>query len=118
MSSAMWRRFLMIALMVPLLLAGVGCGGSKQRKLAPDISFSVNLIEVPEDWPIEKKDWPKDPKQALQQQQVYEKYGKPDYFRILWRKDGRIITQGELTQRMSDKTRDKKKFVKNQGLEF
>jgi len=93
---------LLKAAVVVLALAGAmgmaaGCGGTpKARKIAPDPRFSINLVEVPADWPDERIDWPRDNATlAAQQQAVYEQYGKPDYFRLLWKRDGRMMTNTE-----------------------
>ncbi|CAN5246088.1 hypothetical protein BH09SUM1_BH09SUM1_10450 [soil metagenome] len=103
------NRVLMFAFCA--LLAGVtACGGSKpkSRKLAPDPTFSLNVIEVPADWPDEKRDWPVDPVTSAQQQAVYEQNGKPDFFRILWNRDGRLMMQRELAADAWNKRNAKK----------
>jgi hypothetical protein len=113
----LWMRFLVVA--AALLLAG--CGGStKPRVLQPDITFSLNVMEVPADWPLEKRDWPEDVEQAAIRQRIYEEEGAPDYFRFRWRKDGKPVTRREVQQMLftEDKAkRDLKKFARNRDLD-
>jgi hypothetical protein len=73
----------------------LGCGG-KGRRLRPDPTFSYNLIAVPTDWPDERFDWDKDARKAAYQQAVYEEYGAPDFFRVLYDRTGRVMTQREM----------------------
>lgn len=112
-------RYMTIALLLPALAMLSGCGGSKSRTLSPDPSFSYNLITVPSDWPDEKIDWPKDdPDLALRQQQVYERYGVPDYFFVRWRRDGRPITEGELTQMLTRQARNARRVYEQRQPEL
>jgi hypothetical protein len=109
-------RFLAALLVILTVLSVAGCG-SKTRRLSPEATFSYNIVEVPSDWPDEKVDWPKDDADlALRQQQAYEKYGAPDYFRVRWRKDGRIVSDGELTQMLwSAKSKNAKGLMKRES---
>lgn len=108
---------LLLAVALPLVTAG--CNRTpKKRVLVPDHQFSVNLVSVPPDWPDEDKDWPDDVDMALRQQRTYERHGPPDFFRIRWNRDGRIIPQGELQQKlMADRQRDLEKYMKELSLE-
>lgn len=89
-------NLLMTTLIVTMI---VGCGGKNNRRLIqPDPKFSYNLVEVPVDWPNEDKDWPEDIDEALIRQQAYEKYGTPDYFRLIWFRDERLASEGDIKQ--------------------
>ncbi|MCC6546134.1 hypothetical protein IT570_03110 [Candidatus Sumerlaeota bacterium] len=97
-----------------------GCNNKpKQRVLFPDINYSFNVMAVPDDWPLEKKDWPVDPTEAAVRQAVYEREGAPDYFRFRWRKDAKPVTRREVTEMLfvKDKSkRDLKSFTKGKDL--
>lgn len=98
------------------MLFVAGCG-SKPRVLSPDPRFSLNLIEVPQDWPIEKKDWPADPMLASAQQRIYEENGKPDFFQVMWKRDGRLMRTQEFEREMlSRNEHDQKAFLKSRSL--
>lgn len=100
------------------LLTGCG-GGSKTRRLSPDVNFSLNVIAVPPDWPDEKKDWSKDPQIALHQQATYEKHGRPDYFLIKWNRDGRLKSGREFQAEMATaKTKSASKMMRMRSPDF
>lgn len=80
-------------------------GGNRTRDLVPDPRFSLNLIEVPADWPDEERDWPEEPDLALRQQQVFERYGAPDYFQVMWDRSGRLLTGQEFSQKFFGQNR-------------
>lgn len=95
----MKRLMTFLMLLVALTMATSACG-TKRRKLEANPSFSINVIPVPRDWPDEsKRDWASDPVLASQQQAVYEQHGPPDFFRVLWSRDGRLMTQREMNAR-------------------
>lgn len=88
-------RGLLVALLV---VAGLGmlagCNkGNKPRPVSPDFTFSLNIAPVPEDWPLEDKDWHEDEIIAMHQQDTYYELGVPDWFYLFWRRDGRPMTQ-------------------------
>lgn len=64
----------------------------------PDPKFSWNLVDTPQTWPDEEKSWSEDPDIALAQQNVYERYGAPDYFRVVWFRDGRLASATDVHQ--------------------
>lgn len=87
---------LLLALLVGLLpVLLVSCNKNK-RKIAPDPEYSLNVMPVPEFWPREEQDWPKDPVAARVQQDYLAEHGRPDFFRVVWRPDRRIIRHFEM----------------------
>lgn len=116
-SLHLYLLIILLAAIVPLMASG--CNRTpKKRVLVPDHRFSVNLVPVPPDWPDEAKDWPDDVDMALRQQRVYERHGAPDYFRLRWNRDGRIIPQAELQQKlMAVRQRNLEKFMAELDLE-
>jgi hypothetical protein len=94
-----WFRGLAMAMVALVGLMMIPGCGSKGRRIKPDITFSYNVVATPADWPNEKKDWPKDPRMAAFQQAVYEEHGAPDFFRILYDRSGRVVTQRELKEK-------------------
>jgi hypothetical protein len=106
-------RVLRLVIVTLFAVVATACGGSGPRFIEPDITFSVNIIAVPADWPIEDEDWPEDIDMALRQQRAYEKYGKPEFFRVRWNREGRVISRTELQQRMNaQKERKVDRFLK------
>ena len=110
-----------LILTILILMAGTaftsGCG--RNPRIFPDARFSVNVASVPRDWPDEKKDWPEDVDAALRMQRVYERYGVPDYFRIRWARDGRLLSQKELNQmQFTSNQRSFAKYMKQSNLEY
>lgn len=97
---SMWRFVAFCAVVFGCLGLATGCGGGKNRRLTADPTFSINVLPLPGDWPNDKKDWPKDERKAAFQQAVYDEYGRPDYFRVLYDRTGRVITQRELREKM------------------
>ncbi|MEO8376689.1 MAG: hypothetical protein ABI579_03395 [Candidatus Sumerlaeota bacterium] len=99
-----------------------GCSNKpKQRVLFPDIKYSFNVMAVPDDWPLEKKDWPVDPTEAAVRQALYEKEGPPDYFRFRWRKDGHPVTKREVAEMLSVKAPEKRslrRFTEGKDLKM
>lgn len=93
-------KFYLISLLIGVFVVttlSASCGGRRPR-IFPNAQFSVNVAPVPLDWPDEEKDWPENVDAALRMQRVYERHGPPDFFRIRWTRDGRILTQRELSQ--------------------
>lgn len=114
-------RRLPILLLVAVLGAGMlsACGSrNRPRVLVPNSDFSVNVVEAPADWPDEKRDWHEDPVIAAQQQRVYETYGKPDYFRFLWRRDGGVVRQADLYDLLYTNRRDPADYMREQSLDL
>lgn len=93
---------LLAVLSFVLLLAA--CGKEKQ-KLAPDPKFSINVMETPEFWPREDKDWPKDEEKRLIMEGTYAEMGRPDFFRVIWTPDRRIMRQREMVEMLDQKGR-------------
>ncbi len=90
--------FFKLTLTIVLFFA-VGCAKEQiPRPINPDPLFSLNVAEVPPDWPLEEKDWSLNPYIAAQQQRTYQLNGIPDYFYIFWNRDGRPITNKEFSQ--------------------
>lgn len=109
LTMAFLIRKLAVVLAVISACALAACAGKpKQRVLFPDIEYSFNVMEVPADWPLEKKDWPLDPTEAAVRQAVYEKEGAPDHFRFRWRKDGKPVTRREVTEMLFVKDKSKR----------
>ncbi len=113
----------MFAAALLVVTAGLvaACGGrGGPRVMVPNSDFSINVVEAPGDWPDEERDWHADPVIAAQQQRVYEAYGKPDYFRFLWRRDGQVVRQGDLFDMISAQRVDPAKFIaeRNPDMEW
>lgn len=89
-------RLLLIVLLLGAVLAPVS--GCKRKRLRPDPAFSLNVMTVPEWWPREKKDWPKDPAEARVMKEALDANGRPDYLRIVWNRDRRLVRQGEMVR--------------------
>ncbi len=105
MATQRWTRSCaaaVAALCFTLILAS--CGREKQ-KLAPDPNFSINVMEVPEFWPREDKDWPKDEEKRLAMEGTYAEMGRPDSFRVIWTPDRRIMRQREMVEMLDQKGR-------------
>lgn len=85
------------ACLCALLVGAWGC--SKKPELKPDPTFSMNVMVVPEWWPREELDWPKDPDLAQVQQDALQERGRPDYIRMVWTRDRRILRQSELAEK-------------------
>jgi len=78
--------------LVCIVAAGAMAAGSascpKKMSFSLDTKFSVNLVRP-------SPTWPKLEKLSLAQLEVYEKYGRPDYFRIWYNPRGEIVTARE-----------------------
>jgi hypothetical protein len=87
------RRRAAVAVSVAVLVVVAGCGG-QDVKFDPD--FSVNLFQPGPKWPnVEKL--------TQAQREAYQKYGKPDQFRVLWNPAGDVKTRSELAQFFREK---------------
>jgi hypothetical protein len=73
-------------MLAALAAGGAGCHRSLQFGFDP--RFSVNLMTPSNQWPDMKKMTPAEI-------EVYEKYGKPDFFRLLYSKRGELATHWE-----------------------
>jgi hypothetical protein len=83
------------------LMVLVACGGEKDPSKAPleiDPNYSVNVIPVPAFWPREKFDWSKDEAQKVVQKDTLAKYGRPDYIRMLYTFEDRMVRPAEAMQ--------------------
>lgn len=110
-------NFTLLAGLLLLATFQVGCGGKRPR-VFPDANFSINVAPVPADWPDEAKDWPDDVDAALRMQRVFERHGVPDFFRLRWSRDGRILSQRELTQmQWTANQRSFQKYMKSADIE-
>ena len=109
-----------LLLLAVLTVAALSACGSRNRPrvLVPNSDFSVNVVPAPPDWPDERRDWHPDPVISAQQQRVFETYGKPDYFRFLWRRDGRIVRQADLYDLLYTHRRDPEDYMKEQNLDL
>lgn len=96
-------RTLFSALTVVLLLLVAGCR-EEEKIFAPDPEFSINVWKAPEWWPREDKDWPVDPVEARIQQDALAEYGRPQFFRAIWRTDRRVVTQAEMRELIEKKS--------------
>ena len=86
-------RVTAIAAAAALLVTIAGCGG---QDVGFDPAFSVNLFQPGPKWPnVEKL--------APAQREVYQKYGKPEQFRVLWNPAGQVKTRSELAQTFQGK---------------
>ncbi len=63
----------------------------KQQPVVFNFDQTINLFQPGPKWPVEKLLKPAE-------KQVYEQYGKPDYFRILWNSTGEIKVRSILEQ--------------------
>lgn len=109
-------RLICLILTLGLALATTACGSSNKkgpRPIQPNPTFSMNMAQVPADWPLEDRDWALDPVAAERQQAVYGRLGKPDYFWLYWRRDEKPMTSLEF---MASEwvNRDNKQARKNQ----
>lgn len=66
----------------------------QRRAITPNTTFSLNMAQVPADWPL-ADDWALDDRVVVHQEKIYHEYGKPDYFWLMWRRDGRPMTHRE-----------------------
>lgn len=98
------------------LLGAVACGGKSKMNVKPDWNHSINVVAVPVTWPDEKKDWPKDEQMARLQQKAYEEYGPPDYFRVRWNKNGKLMRQAELESILITEKRKRDRYFRSQEL--
>lgn len=86
------RRFPRLLLVLPLaalLALAAGCGRNK-KIIEIDDRFSFNVVRTPSWFPDPKKPLP------TAEQDVYDRYGKPDFMRFWWRPDGSIIRSSDL----------------------
>ncbi len=100
-SSHAWTG--LVSVLCSLLLL-VACGKEKQ-KIAPEPDFSINVMDVPEFWPREDKDWPKDEEKRLVMEGTYAEMGRPEFFRVIWTPDRRIMRQREMVEMLDQKGR-------------
>lgn len=61
-----------------------------------DPKFSVNIVTPGPKWPNIKNLTPA-------QKEIYDKYGKPDAFRLIWNPSGRFMQQSDLAQMLGNK---------------
>lgn len=61
-----------------------------------DPNYSVNVIPVPTFWPREKFDWSKDEAQKTTQKDTLAKHGRPDYIRLLYTFEDRMVRTPEV----------------------
>ena len=86
-----WTRLASpIRLVVALFVAAVAMGAACRKDLAlnMDAKFSVNLVRPAVTWPRLDRLTPAE-------LEVYDKYGKPDYFRLWYNPHGEISTSRE-----------------------
>lgn len=98
----MIRRFLAAALLAVALM--VGCG-KEEPSLAPDPEFSINVMETPPWWPREEKDWPADPIESRLMEDTLAERGRPEFLRVVWTRDRRIVRQHEMVSALEAKGR-------------
>jgi hypothetical protein len=79
-------------------VALTGCNKNNPEKepLTLDQDFSVNVMQVPTYWPREKMDWPEDALQARTQQEAWARHGTPDFLRMVYTYDNRVVRPIEL----------------------
>lgn len=80
------RRFRLILLLVLGVLL-TSCG-EQDYVLNPD--FSVNMFTPGPKWPKVKK-------LSAAEKEIYERYGKPDAFRVLWNPTGKLRSRMEVS---------------------
>jgi len=97
-----FRRSLVLAVSAAALCAFVaGCGKHKpahKRPLEADPTFSLNVVPVPEFWPREKFDWPKNEEMRRIRKDAWARYGTPEFIRKVYTFDGRIVRPSELEE--------------------
>ncbi len=71
-----------------LLLCGASATCQKDLSVSMDTKFSVNLVRPSENWPNLRE-------LSAAELAAYEKYGKPDFFRIWYNPRGEIATSRE-----------------------
>jgi hypothetical protein len=86
-------RIAAIVASATLLVTIAGCGG---QDVAFNPDFSVNLFQPGPKWPNVEKLTPA-------QKEVYQRYGKPEQFRVLWNPTGQVKTRSELAQTFQNK---------------
>lgn len=94
-------RAVVCSLVGASLVMAVACGGEPDPAKAPiviDPNYSVNVIPVPAFWPREKFDWSKDEAQKVVQKDTLAKYGRPDYIRLLYTFEDRMVRTPEAMQ--------------------
>jgi len=69
---------------------------SCEDDLKIDPKFSVNVVTPGPKWPNKDKLTPA-------QKEIFEKYGKPDAFRLIWNTSGRYMLQSDLAQMLGNK---------------
>ncbi|MDX2176864.1 MAG: hypothetical protein SF028_10375 [Candidatus Sumerlaeia bacterium] len=90
------------ALLLILLAAAMALGcGKDEPKLAPDPEFSINVLETPSWWPREEKDWPGNPIEARLMEDTLAERGRPDFLRVVWTRDRRIVRQSDMISALS-----------------
>ena len=92
----MFKKLCQIVLILPALMALVAC----EQDVKIDPEFSVNVFMPGPKWPTVKK-------LTLPQNEAYEKYGRPDAFRVWW------TPKGELKSRDAAVAEFKQKKMKN-----
>lgn len=99
MTTLLTRLFTGSLLAGAALLLATSCASTPEqpqlRAITPNTTFSLNMAEVPDDWPI-AEDWALDEEVVVHQEKIYNEYGKPDFFWLMWRRDGRPMTHREM----------------------
>lgn len=91
--SRWFLRAARISLAAACLFVLAGC--EEDVLFKPD--FSVNLLEPGPKWPKKKKNL------TAHQQEIFDKYGRPDHLRIQWNPEGRIMVREQLKVALKDK---------------
>ncbi len=77
-----------------------------QNDLTVDPGFSLHLAYPQKNWPPKKK-------LSAIEMEVYAKMGRPDYIRIWWDRNGKLMTQKELREKFKRSKNDYKTFKKS-----
>lgn len=70
--------------------------GPKKQPVEFNFDKTINFAQPGEKWPVAKLLSP-------MEKQVIERYGRPDYFRLMWNGDETIATRGVVEQEWRDK---------------
>lgn len=88
----MIKKHSLVVFVLPLLLALTGC----EQDVKIDPEFSVNIFRPGPKWPTVKK-------LTLAQKEAYDKFGRPDAFRVWWGPKGELKDRDAAIQEFKQK---------------
>lgn len=103
---------LLSAVLIAAILLPACSRGPEKRPLEIDPVFSVNVIPVPDYWPREKLDFPKDdPRMRRLMREALAEHGRPDFLWMVQTYDRRPVHQAELRRPETMSARRSKSFL-------